>query len=119
MPTITRAVGFLLIMIGVAAYLATSAASLTALIPGMVGAILLILALVARNAEARRHAMHAAVAFALIALLATLPQLLPAIGAREFHRPSVLAQTAMVVLLVFYVLMGVKSFIDARRARRA
>lgn len=117
MPTTTRIVGFVLIAIGIIGYVATGAASMTALIPGMVGAVLLVLALVARSAEARKHAMHAAVAVALLALLGTLPRLIPALAAREFTRPAVIAQMAMVLVLAFYVAMGVKSFIDARRAR--
>jgi hypothetical protein len=32
-------------------------------------------------------------------------------------RPAVLAQIAMAVILTVYVALGVKSFIDARRAR--
>ena len=118
MPTTTRIVGFVLIGIGLVGYLATGAASLTALIPAMLGALLLILALVARSAEARKHAMHAAVALALLAVLGTLPRLLPALTAREFARPAVIAQAAMVLVLAVYVLLGVKSFIDARRARQ-
>jgi hypothetical protein len=118
MPKTTRIVGFVLIGIGLVGYLATGAASLTALIPAMLGALLLILALVARSADARKHAMHAAVALALLALLGTLPRLLPALMAREIQRPAVIAQAAMVVVLALYVLLGVKSFIDARRARQ-
>jgi hypothetical protein len=117
MPGITRAVGFILIAIGVIGYLYTGAASITALIPAMVGAIMLVLALVARNAQARKHAMHAAVAFALIAALATLPRLIPGLMAREFQRPATIAQLAMVLVLLFYVSMGVRSFIQARRNR--
>jgi cobalamin synthase len=119
MTTTTRIVGFILIAIGIIGYVATGAASVTALIPSMVGAVLLVLALVARSPEARKHAMHAAVAIALISLVGTLPRLLPALSAGEFQRPSVIAQSAMVLVLAFYVLMGVKSFIDARKARRA
>jgi hypothetical protein len=117
MPGITRIVGFILIAIGVIGYVATGAASMTALIPAMVGAIMLVLALVARNAQARKHAMHAAVAFALIAAIATLPRLIPGLMAREFQRPATIAQLAMVLVLLFYVLMGVRSFIQARRDR--
>jgi hypothetical protein len=117
MPGITRVVGFILIAIGVIGYLYTGAASITALIPAMVGAILLVLALAARNTQARKHAMHAAVAFALIAALATLPRLIPGLMAREFQRPATIAQLAMVLVLLFYVLMGVRSFIQARRGR--
>ena len=118
MPGITRLVGFALIGIGVIGNLATGGASLTALIPAMLGAVMLVLALVARSTEARKHAMHIAVVIALVSLAGTLPRLFPALRAREFQRPAVIAQAAMVVVLAFYILMGVKSFIDARRARR-
>ena len=118
MPTTTRFVGFILIAIGVIGYVTTGAASLTALIPAMVGAVLLVLAFVARSDEVRKHAMHAAVAVALISALGTLPRLLPALAAGEFQRPAVIAQAAMVLVLLFYVAMGVNSFIQARRARR-
>jgi hypothetical protein len=37
--------------------------------------------------------------------------------AREFQRPATIAQLAMVLVLLFYVLMGVRSFIQARRGR--
>jgi uncharacterized membrane protein YdjX (TVP38/TMEM64 family) len=117
MVTTTRLVGFVLIAIGVIGYAATGAASLTALIPAMIGAVLLVLALVARTPEARRHSMHAAVGLALLAALGTLPRLLPALMAGELARASVLSQAAMVLVLLVYVVLGVKSFIDARRAR--
>ena len=113
----TRIIGFVLIAIGVVGYVATGMASLTALIPAMVGAILLVLALVGRDPKARKHVMHAAVAFALIAAIGTLPRLLPALSAGDFQRPAVIAQAAMVTALIIYVLLGVKSFIDARRSR--
>jgi hypothetical protein len=117
MVTTTRIVGFVLIAIGIVGYVGTGAASLTALIPAMVGAILLILALVARSPEARKHAMHAAVALALLAALGTLPRLLPALSAGDFSRPAVISQALMVAALLIYVALGVKSFIDARKAR--
>jgi phosphatidylserine synthase len=118
MPATTRLVGFVLIGIGLVGYFATGGASLTALIPAMLGAVMLVLALVARSPEARKHAIHAAVAIALLSVLGTLPRLFPAMRAREFQRPAVVAQAAMVLVLAFYVLLGIKSFIDARRARR-
>ena len=118
MPAVTRAVGFLLILLGVVGYVATGAASITALIPAMVGAILLILALVARKPEARKHAMHAAVALALVAVLGMVPRIVPALRAGDISRPAVIAQIVMALILAVYVLLGVKSFIDARRARR-
>jgi uncharacterized membrane protein len=117
MPTTTRLVGFVLIAIGIIGYVGTGMVSLTAMIPAMVGAILLVLALVARNPQARKHAMHAAVAVALIAALGTLPRLVPALRAGHLNRAATIAQLAMVLVLLFYVVMGVRSFIEARRAR--
>jgi hypothetical protein len=118
MPSVTRVVGFLLVLLGVVSYVGTGAASVTALIPAMVGALFLILAFVARSPEARRHVMHAAVALALILVLGVLPRIVGAVNAGGIQRPAVLAQIAMVTILIVYVLLGVKSFVDARRARR-
>ncbi len=117
MPSVTRVVGFLLILLGAVGYIGTGMASITALIPAMVGALFLILALIARNPQARKHVMHAAVALALILVLGVVPRILGAINAGETGRPAVLAQIAMAVILLVYVLLGVRSFIEARRAR--
>ena len=118
MPSVTRIVGFLLVLLGVVSYVGTGGASMTALIPAMFGAVFLLLALIARNPQARKHVMHAAVALALIAALAVVPRIMAAVNAGETRRPAVLAQIAMATILAVYVLLGVKSFIDARRARR-
>ena len=117
MPFVTRVVGFLLVLLGVVGYIGTGGASITALIPAFVGALFLILALVARRPAARKHVMHAAVAIALLAVLGGIPRIIAAISAGDLMRPAVLAQMAMAVILGVYVLLGVKSFIDARRAR--
>jgi hypothetical protein len=118
MPSITRTVGFLLVLLGVVGYVGTGGASITALIPAMVGALFLILALAARSAEARKHVMHAAVAIALLSLLGVIPRVVAAANAGETQRPAVLAQIAMATILFVYVVLGVRSFIAARRARR-
>ena len=118
MPAITRTVGFLLVLLGIVSYIGTGGASITALIPAMIGALFLILALIARTPEARKHVMHAAVAIALLAVLGGVPRIITAVNAGEIQRPAVLAQIAMAVILGVYVLLGVKSFIDARRARK-
>lgn len=117
MPSVTRVVGFLLVLLGVVGYVGTGATSITALIPAFVGALFLILAMVARTPTARKHVMHAAVAIALLALVGGVPRIVAAVNAGEMTRPAVLAQIAMAVILAVYVLLGVKSFIDARRAR--
>jgi hypothetical protein len=118
MPSVTRAAGFLLVLLGIVGYVGTGGASITALIPAMVGALFLVLALAARSPEARKHVMHAAVALALILVIGVVPRILAAVNAGETQRPAVLAQIAMAAILAVYVLLGVKSFIDARKARR-
>ena len=118
MLSVTRVVGFLLVLLGVVGYVGTGGASVTALIPAFVGALFLVLALIARNPEARKHVMHAAVAVALLAVLGGVPRIVTAVNAGQLRRPAVLAQIAMATILAVYVLLGVKSFIDARRARR-
>ena len=117
MPALTRTVGFLLILLGVSGYIGTGGVSVTALIPAFFGAIFLVLAFVARNPNARRHAMHAAVALALLGVLGTAPRIFAAISAGNTGRPATLAQIVMAVVLLVYIVFGVKSFIDARRAR--
>ena len=118
MPATTRLFGLLLIVLGIASYLTTGRTSVTALIPAFVGAVFVVLALVARNPAARKHVMHAAVALALLGALGTLGRIIPAVRDGNTTRPAVLAQIAMTVLLLVYVALGVRSFIEARRARK-
>lgn len=117
MPATTRLVGFLLAVLGIAAYVLTGFASITALIPAFFGVVLLLLALAARRASARKHVMHLAVAIALLGLVATLGRVGPALGAGDIARPAVITQVLMALVLAVYVALGVKSFVDARRAR--
>lgn len=118
MPAVTRLVGFVLVVLGLASYVGTGRTSVTALIPALFGALFLVLAFVARTPAARKHVMHAAVGLALVGLLGTASRLAPALSAGDLTRPAVLAQIAMVIVLVGYIALGVKSFVDARRARQ-
>ena len=117
MPSTTRTLGIVLILLGLISYFGTGRTSMTALIPAFFGAVFIVLALVARSESARKHAMHAAVMLALIGLVGTLVRLVPAIMAGLLTRPAVLAQLVMSVLLAGYIALGVKSFKAARRAR--
>ncbi len=119
MPSTTRTLGLVLILLGLISYFGTGRVSMTALIPAFFGAVFVILALVARSETARKHAMHAAVALALMGLLGTLARVVPAVADGQLTRPAVLAQLVMSVLLIGYIALGVKSFKAARRARLA
>ena len=118
MPGTTRLFGLILIVLGVASYVMTGRTSLTAMIPAFFGVVLVICALVARSSEsARKHAMHAAVAVGMVGMLASLARALPAALRGEASRPAVIAQLIMGALLLVYVALGVRSFVEARKAR--
>jgi hypothetical protein len=121
MAKTTLAFGIVLIVLGVVGYLASGAASPTALIPAGLGVVLLLLGLLARDPGKRKLAMHIAVVVGLIGFLGSLPGLLklPALIAGEpVARPAaVLAQSLMAVLTGIFVGLCVRSFILARRPR--
>lgn len=115
MTTTTQITGAILIAVGVIAYIATGLASATALIPAAVGVVILILGLVARRAGAHQHAIHAAL---VVALLGALAHIMPLTGIAEPTGASIAALLTILVCVV-YLIMGVRSFIAARRAREA
>lgn len=117
MPATTRLFGLILIVLGVASYVLTGRTSITAMIPAFFGAVLVILALVARKETARKHAMHAAVAVGMVGMLGALARGVPATMNGDPTRPAVLAQLIMGGLLLIYVALGVRSFVEARKAR--
>jgi len=118
MPATTRLFGLVLIVLGIASYALTGRTSITAMIPAFFGAVFLICAMVARRSDAaRRHAMHAAVAIGLIGAIAALARGIPGALNGDPTRPAVMSQLAMGLLLVIYVALGVRSFIEARRRR--
>lgn len=117
MPSTTRLFGLILIVLGVASYVATGRTSVTALIPAFFGAVFVVCALVARTEALRQHAMHVAVAVALVGALASLVRAIPAVMAGGAGRPAVMSQLATAGLLLFYVFLGVQSFIAVRKTR--
>jgi hypothetical protein len=94
----------------------------TALIPAGFGAVLVVCGLLAVKASIRMHVMHVA---ALVGVLGTLGGLgmggpkVPALLNGTAERPSaVKLQVTMGVVCLLFVIMCVKSFIDARRRRK-
>ena len=121
MPSITIALGVALIIVGLAGYFLTGGASLTALIPAAFGVAIALAGVVARDDRMRKHAMHAAVLVALIGFLGSVRGVLQ-IGALldgTATRPAaVVSQAIMAVLTLGYIVLAVRSFVQARRARR-
>jgi hypothetical protein len=118
MPTTTRFVGLVLMVIGIASYWLTGRTSMTALIPAFIGVVFIALAYAARTESLRKHVMHVAVAVGLVGVLGTLGRAIPAVLNGQLTRPAVLAQILTGLVLAYYVMMGVQSFRAARRARK-
>ena len=118
MAAITLALGASLIVLGVAGYVLTGAVSVTALIPAAFGVLFVLAGLLARSDRWRMHAMHAAVVIALLGFLGSVRGLLR-IG-DVFHatsaRPAaIVAQSIMAVLTLGYIVVAVRSFVQARK----
>lgn len=117
MASTTILFGTLLTLIGLAGYFLTGTSSFTALIPAIFGLLLIVLGFVARNEAARKHAMHAAAAVGTVGFIGALMSLLRTpTGVRSALALG--SQVAMLVLTGIFVALCVKSFIDARRARK-
>lgn len=120
MTAVTRTVGAALIAIGVIAYVVSDAASWTALLPAMLGLVVLVLGLAAGREPLHRHAIHAALVVALLGLLGSLQRALPLLTGGDPDRPvAAWASLATVVVTLVYLVLGVRSFVSARRARDA
>ena len=122
MPSTAIACGTLLVLIGILGYVngvMTNHASVTALIPAFFGIVLILLCVFARMREGlRRHLMHAAVIVALLGFLATAGRLLSKMSELTYSA-AVVSQVSMALVCLLFVILAVKSFIDARRSNEA
>jgi hypothetical protein len=110
--------GVLLIAVGVIGYLygmSVGHASPTALIPAAFGLLLAVLGFIARaKDDLRKHIMHVAVIIGLIGFVLPAGRLLMNLSSIAMTA-AVLSQLAMAVICLVFVILSVKSFIDARR----
>lgn len=110
-------------ILGIIGYVGSGMASLTALIPAGFGLLLLILGMVARDPGKRKHAMHFAAMLGLLGFAGTAGGLMKAFrlfGGEDVDRPNaVIAQAVMAILMLVFVAICVRSFIQARRSRTA
>jgi len=121
LANITIVFGVVLIVLGVGSYFGTNMVSPTALIPAAFGLLLIVFGVLAKDEKRRKLAMHIAVTVGLLGFLGTITGLLKLftmLAGGEVARPTaVVAQSIMAILMLVYVGMCVKSFIDARRRR--
>src|SRR5438094_73879 len=117
MAPITLIYSVLMIILGVGTYLATETTSKTPLIPAGFGIVFLLLGLLAFNDKLRKHVMHAASALGLVAFLAAVIVLIVRGGSAS--QAALGEQGVMALLSAGFVALCVRSFIEARKARKS
>lgn len=120
MPSLTLLFALAYLILGIAGFVLTGSVHKTALIPCAFGVLFLLFGLLAFKENLRKHAMHAAVLIALLALLGTARALthLPELFNGTAEKPaSIITQSLNAGFSILYIILAVRSFIQARRAR--
>jgi hypothetical protein len=119
LPKLTVILGAILVVLGAAAYVGTGMTSWTALIPSIAGIPFLLLGLVALKDSLRKHAMHLAALLAVVACAGTargLAGTMRLVMGQPVERPiAQVVQAMMSVLCALFVILCIRSFIQARR----
>lgn len=121
MISLTFWTGIVLIGLGVAAYVLTAFASVTALIPAVIGVLLLVAGLIGRNPRAYRIASYAALVVGLLGVLGSAANAarIGEVFAGTAGRPSAIITSAiMLILLVAYLIAGISLLMRERSRRR-
>jgi multisubunit Na+/H+ antiporter MnhF subunit len=123
MAKTTICFGVVLILLGLFGFVATGSHYPTALIPAVFGLILGILGFLAITDDAKKRMlyMHIAVTIGLLGFLGTAKSIYDYVllmQGRQFPHPAAVeAKAAMAGILLVFVVLCVRSFIAARRAR--
>jgi hypothetical protein len=125
MAKLTIGFGTLLILLGIAGFVATGNAHPTSLIPSGIGLLFVIFGVLANteNSKKRMLWMHISVTVALLVFFGMIPAAIDTLrlarGAVFPHPIAVEEKGALALFCLIYVLFCVRSFISARRARLA
>lgn len=125
MPALTIGCGAILILLGVSFFVGTGSEHKTALIPAFAGIVFVLLGALGFKDGLRKHVMHAAAALGLLGFLAGtgmgFPKLIKHFSSGEPANAAPkgpLEQSLMGLICLVFVILCVRSFIAARRARR-
>ncbi|MGE0190862.1 MAG: hypothetical protein AB7T63_02365 [Planctomycetota bacterium] len=121
MRNVTAVLALVLIALGVGLWLGTGRESLTALIPAFLGLGFAIAAAVASTPTRRKHAIHAAAVLALVGIgggAMGVPSLVKHLQGEAIERPAAAwGRSVLALLCLVYLVLAVRSFVRARRAR--
>jgi len=110
--------GVLLNVFSIGFYFYTERRSMTALIPAAFGVLFIVLGVLARNERLRMHAMHGAALLALIGIVVPAIRVAPILVAGGSLGDAAIGNIIFIVLCAGFLVLCVKSFIDARRRRK-
>ncbi|MEM0955454.1 MAG: hypothetical protein AAGI24_15045 [Pseudomonadota bacterium] len=118
MPQVTLAFAAALIVLGLFSWIAAGQSSITALIPAFFGLGLAVAGFIALKESLRKHAMHLAAVVALLGAIGALMRGIPGILAADGDlRLATVSQLVMGVAMIVFLVLCVRSFIAARKAR--
>ncbi len=117
MTVLTIVIGLLLTLIGGSLYASTSA--ITSLIPAFAGLPILICGLASLRPKWHHHAMHIAMVLALLTTVLPLVRLPQTISGHGLNSIAAMGMIVMMLLGGILLVMGINSFITARRRRKA
>ena len=122
MAKVSIVFGLILIILGLVSYFGISSESITALIPAFLGVPILFLGFFSINEKYLKHSMHAAAVLMLLGFGGTVSGLIKffrMLGGEIFERPSAITiQAIMAVICLIFLVLAIKSFIDARRGKK-
>jgi amino acid transporter len=120
MPKLSILFGVILMIIGGAGYgfaAMSGKASITALIPAFFGIPMALFGLVAEAKESlRKHLMHASVVVALLGFIAMSAELYRRMDSLSMS-PAAISMIATAVVCLIFVILGIRSFANARASR--
>jgi hypothetical protein len=114
--------GILFILMGLISYFGISSESITALIPAFFGIPMLVLGWFGLTEKYLKHAMHVAAVLMLLGFVGTIGGLIKffkMLGGIQPERPAAVnVQAIMALMCLIFLVLAVKSFIDARKNRK-
>ena len=120
MPSMSIYFGSLLVLIGIIGYVISitdGKTSVTALIPAVFGILMIIFGALGRaNEKLRKHLMHGSVIVALLGFIAVAARLVQKIDTLTLSA-AVIAQIAMGIVCLLFVIFAVRSFAAARSGK--